>query len=71
LISAVTVSWLFGWLQPTDELSPFFSTTQPYYPASYYFNYGQSARSTAPDNGHPAWKGAQQGPSMYSEILLS
>jgi len=49
------------WLQPSDELSPFFSTTEPFYPASYYFNHAPPSRypvgsNISPDNVHPAWK---------------
>lgn len=46
---------------PSDELSPFFSTTEPFYPASYYFNHAPPSRypvgsNISPDDGHPAWK---------------
>ena len=50
------------WLQPSDELSPFFSTTESFYPASYYFNRGQLNRGmgypTGTNDGQPAWRGS-------------
>lgn len=45
---------------PSHELSPFFSTTEPYYPAS-YFDHGQPSRSAGTDDGYPAWRGPHRG----------
>jgi hypothetical protein len=38
---------------PNEDLGPFFSTTEPFYPASYYFNYGQPAPSAETYRGYP------------------
>jgi len=43
-------------LQASDELGQFFSTTESYYPASYYFNHGKN-----PDASYAAWKDPRRG----------
>jgi len=43
------------YVQPNEELGPFFNTTEPFYPASFYLKYGQPPAPVdhGPYRGYP------------------
>jgi len=65
---------VYVWLQPNDDIGSFFSTTEPFYPASYYFNYGQPGRATgtssSPEDGQPAWTERPRGRQINGAVCI-